>query len=312
MNGKTRQSEAVDLYRPDDLQPSFWAVCFTISLFIHMAALGVLFFSPAGASKTDSLNTSKAIKVDLVSFNPEVPASPEKDGTGTEPESEPDSGAVALKKEKSGEKTQDKKSDKKPEKEAVSVKKGIRKNISKDYELKTPDPPEPDVKTSLKKKTFDSEKVIEDAVNRIAKDSENRRPKSIEERIASLESQVGDKTYKGRLSSEAADQTGTAADPGDFAPIEIYQAEVAVAMKQNWAFSREVAGQTEGLETRLVIKIMPEGKIADVWFEKRSGNSYLDESAYKTVMKADPLPPLPEGYPHYHLVLGFTPGGLKR
>ncbi|MBS3809653.1 MAG: TonB family protein, partial [Desulfobacterales bacterium] len=203
-------------------------------------------------------------------------------------------------------------SDKKPDKEAVSVKKGIRKNISKDYELKTPDPPEPDVKTSLKKKTFDSEKVIEDAVNRIAEKTDKARPRSIEERIARMESEVGDKTYKGRLGSSAEEKNASGADPEDFAPIEIYQAEVAVAMKRNWAFSREVAGQTEGLETRLVIKILPDGKIADVWFEKRSGNSYLDESAYKTVMKADPLPPLPEGYPHYHLVLGFTPGGLKR
>ena len=71
-----------------------------------------------------------------------------------------------------------------------------------------------------------------------------------------------------------------------------------------------MAGDTRGLESRLVIKIMPNGDITDVWFEKRSGNAYLDDSAYKTVMKSNPLPPLPAGYPYYHLVVGFTPSGV--
>ncbi len=59
---------------------------------------------------------------------------------------------------------------------------------------------------------------------------------------------------------------------------------------------------------------MQNGKIKDIWFEKKSGNSYFDESAFKAVKKSDPLPKLPKEYfkPYYNLGLIFTPSGLKK
>lgn len=295
MSSKRGQSEGVQPYRPD-VRPSFCAACFGISLGIHLALLGLLLFSPFGASDA-RLNPPEAISVELVSFNPEVPSPPAAPRGQTEAVPVQDS-SVAAKKSNPPEKTE--------EAVAIPVKKGIEKKVAKNYDLKMP---EPEVKTSLKKDTFDPQQVIDQAIERLSRESEKRRPESVKQRIARLEKQVGDLAYKGRLSSRVTDKGAAAAE--DFGPLEIYQAEVAVRMKRNWAFSRELAGSTEGLETRLVIKIMPDGTITDVWFEKRSGNAYLDESAYKTVMKANPLPPLPEGYPYYHLVLGFTPAGLS-
>ena len=72
-----------------------------------------------------------------------------------------------------------------------------------------------------------------------------------------------------------------------------------------------LAGKLSDLETRIMIKIMANGEIKDVWFEKRSGNQYLDESAYKAIVKSNPLPPLPKGYQFYQVGLIFTPTGLQ-
>ena len=284
-----------------DLPPGFWFACVGISLVIHLTALGFLVFAPFGQASQNRIDLSKAIEVDLVGFNPELPLPPaqassnEPAAPAAEPEvpKEPaasDAPAVAEK----------------TEAQPIPVKKSVEKKVAADYDLVKPAPA---VKTSLKKKTFDAEKVIQGAVRRVSEESARSRPKSLKDRIAAMEKQVENLAYKGRISDGQAARGGAGTN-SDFGPMEVYQAEVAVKMKRNWAFSSDLAGGAKGLEARLVIKIMPDGTITDVWYEKRSGNTYLDESAYKTVMKANPLPPLPEGYPHYHLVLGFTPRGL--
>ncbi len=126
-----------------------------------------------------------------------------------------------------------------------------------------------------------------------------------------MKKEVQNQTGKQSVSTSITANSGSSY-PKDFSQIEIFQAEVSVRMKNNWVFSEKLAGKTNGLESRLVIKVLPDGTITDVWFEKRSGNAYLDNSAYKTVMKSNPLPPLPKGLAYYHLVLGFTPSGLHQ
>jgi colicin import membrane protein len=82
-------------------------------------------------------------------------------------------------------------------------------------------------------------------------------------------------------------------------------------IKQNWAFNQRLAGSEKAIEARLLIKILKNGQIRDVWFETRSGNRYLDDSALKAVKKSNPLPQLPKGYATYEIGLRFTPSGLK-
>ncbi|MCK4619493.1 MAG: TonB C-terminal domain-containing protein, partial [Desulfobacterales bacterium] len=94
-------------------------------------------------------------------------------------------------------------------------------------------------------------------------------------------------------------------------PIDIYRPQVDYYIKKNWVFSEQLAGEHIDLEVKIVIKIMANGHITDIWFEKRSGNSYLDESAYKAIKKSSPLPPLPKGHDFYHFLLGFTPKGVN-
>jgi len=44
----------------------------------------------------------------------------------------------------------------------------------------------------------------------------------------------------------------------------------------------------------IVITIRSDGEISDVSFERKTGNIYLDDSAYRSVMKSSPLPPFAE------------------
>ncbi|MFO8112764.1 MAG: energy transducer TonB [Desulfosalsimonadaceae bacterium] len=163
----------------------------------------------------------------------------------------------------------------------------------------------------------DSGRRVADAVRRLERETaEDRGRASVRRRIDQLAGETGGQDRpQGTASGSGTASKGQGGSGGrsseQYTRIQIYQAEVRQQLTKNWAFSEALAGNTRGLESRVVITIMPDGEIRDVWFEKRSGNAYLDESAYKTVMKSNPLPPLPDGMPQYNLMVGFTPGGLQ-
>ncbi|MFP3980795.1 MAG: energy transducer TonB [Desulfobacterales bacterium] len=312
MRDKTRQSEAVELYRPVG-QFSSLGICLLISLFVHVLILGGLMLSPLGASDNRLTERGKAINVDLVAMNPEVSAPPEKESSekeSSEKESSEKESSETVSSEDASAESSTPQSPKADAAQPIPVKKSAKKNIPEDSEVKMPEAPEPETKTAMKKKTFDREKVLEDAVRQMGEKSSQQRPKSIEDRIARMGKDAGDQGYPEQSGNSRNADTGGKPSSEEYSRMEIYQAEVAVLMKQNWNFNPDMAGSTKGLEARLVIRIQPDGTVSEVWYEKRSGNEYLDESAYRTVKKASPLPPLPEGRQQYHLVLGFTPSGL--
>jgi len=74
-----------------------------------------------------------------------------------------------------------------------------------------------------------------------------------------------------------------------------------------------LAGRQSKLKALLVFKVMPDGEIKDVFFTDRSGDSYLDESAYKAVIKSNPAPPHPKGLVRPFITVGlrFSPEGVK-
>lgn len=92
---------------------------------------------------------------------------------------------------------------------------------------------------------------------------------------------------------------------------DIYRAQLTYQIEKNWAFAEHLGDVRGNLVTVIVVNILPSGHIKDVWFKERSGNSYLDDSAYRAVMKSNPLPPLPQGYNAYTVALVFTPSGLN-
>jgi colicin import membrane protein len=140
-----------------------------------------------------------------------------------------------------------------------------------------------------------------------------------------LKRQVGEAESQARKGSG---NTSTRASAGRVGPIGgsgtggirvqesilIYQAEIQYQIQKNWAFSQQLAGDNTELEAVLAIKILRSGEIEEIWFDKKSGNAYLDDSAYKALVKSNPLPPLPKDYMRsdYKIGLRFGPKGLKR
>jgi len=96
--------------------------------------------------------------------------------------------------------------------------------------------------------------------------------------------------------------------------IDFYRSLIGMTIEKNWFFSENLAGGRKDLVTVLVIKILPNGQIVDIWYEKKSGNANFDDAAFKAVKKSNPLPPLPKEYtrPYYEVGLVFTPAGLNK
>ena len=110
----------------------------------------------------------------------------------------------------------------------------------------------------------------------------------------------------GAITSSGGQGSGTTSEA-----IGLYNLELYYKIRQNWSYNQSFAGVDGKAEVRIVIKILQNGEIRDIWFETHSGNSHLDESALKAVKKSNPLPPLPAGYTSYDIGLIFTPSGLE-
>jgi len=175
------------------------------------------------------------------------------------------------------------------------------------------------IKKSLKKKTFKSSRVVKSVIARVEKRVEESRPNPVAEAIDRLKNKVAIGRQEPQLrTGVASPSAGVPGSPGAgekkaLELMDIYRAQISYYIEKNWAFPKQLAGGRIDLAAVVIIRIMRNGEIKDVWFEKKSGNIYLDESAYKAVMKSDPLPMLPKGYsrPYYNLGLIFTPSGLR-
>lgn len=193
----------------------------------------------------------------------------------------------------------------KPEKQVAEQKKAPVAELSTEAVSLTK---KKNIKKSLKKETFSSAKVVESAIKRIEKQVGESRPSTVAEAIERLKNQVGQDTARPGLGISVGPEGGG----GKQAPeLLVYQQQIAYYIRENWVFAEQLAGKRTDLEVRLLIKILENGNIEEIWFEKRSGNNYLDESAYKAIKKSNPLPPLPKGIRFYKVLLGFTPSGLQ-
>jgi outer membrane biosynthesis protein TonB len=180
------------------------------------------------------------------------------------------------------------------------------------------------IKKSLKYKTFKRSKVVKSAVSRLEEQVQDARHPSLQETLDRLRQEVEKTEANPQLKSKTIEDKTT---PGSGAAagselssaetldrIRIYQAEITYQIQKNWAFSEQIAGADKNLEVLLGIKIMPNGEIAEIWFDQKSGNRHLDESSHRAVMKSRPLPALPKGLfdSYYTVGLRFGPEGLKR
>lgn len=170
------------------------------------------------------------------------------------------------------------------------------------------------VKKALKEKTFNPGQSVENAVARLEKQVDQQAPSdSVAQAIARLRQAEQDRQQSVTVSGGPGVGGGS---PGgrsgkELEAIEIYKLEVRYHILKNWAFSSQLAGNEESLKTVIGITIAADGHITKTWFDRRSGNEYYDDSAYKAVLKSDPLPGLPGGYRYYTVGLEFTPSDLR-
>jgi len=172
-------------------------------------------------------------------------------------------------------------------------------------------------KFSLKKKTYQREKVKKSALESIEKQVETSAAEQIASAIDRLKQEVA-----ATGSAIPADETGQSDAPavgvgdegGRIAElIDIYRIEIAYQVERNWAFADQLAAGRDQLLTAVVFKVMPDGEIRDLIFTDRSGNANLDESVFRAVMKSNPVAPHPESIrrPYVEMGLRFTPEGVQ-
>lgn len=255
----------------------------TVSMICHLFFFAVLIFLPTYQPRR-SLSTP-VIDVSIVSLPPKPEAPREPPQTAALKESKASNSVTKAATET-----------------PVKQKKKAPESIS-------PSPKEFQPKASLKKKTFKSEKVVKQAISEIEKKVDQTRAQPVLTAIEELKRDVGNNQ------ETDTDATGKIHLQGKktLEAMDIYKAEIPYHIQKNWVYSEQLAGETTELVAWLVIEIMPDGHIRDIWFEKRSGNRYFDDQAFKAVKKSNPLPPLPKTYlrPFFNVGLRFTPSGLK-
>ncbi len=180
-------------------------------------------------------------------------------------------------------------------------------------------------KTSLKKESVTPDQAIKKALAKIEKKVADTPPDPLQSTLDRLRSSVEkQETTRSSAASATTAQTGgqggvsATGIPGiglqAMQAIDFYRSLIALNIEKNWFYNEQLAGGKSDLVAVVIIKILSSGDISDIWFEKKSGNVFFDDSAFKAVKKSSPLPPLPREYtrPFYEVGLVFTPAGLKQ
>lgn len=292
-------------------------VFFSISIFIHgLLFIGLLFVQDFRLPKP----MEPVIQIDLVSFTPDLAMNPADE---TAPDSTADGVPV-----KASTPPKPKPKPVKHIKPDISLKKKP-KNLSEllaQKKKKTPPPekkpkpkpkpepkpqPEPEPEEKVAEQTEAQEelarqKALEDLKKRLAKEQADKEQQQIAQALERLRKGVKDKE-----TSTAGQGRSTGYASKNLDPFTLYNMVIGSAIEQNWVFNETLARMDKNLEVRIIIKILKSGEIRDIFYETRSGNRYLDESAKRAIEKASPLPPLPGSRRSYDLGLVFTPRGLK-
>ncbi|MBU2489283.1 MAG: TonB family protein [Proteobacteria bacterium] len=156
----------------------------------------------------------------------------------------------------------------------------------------------PPVKTALKKKSFDPDTVRQSALANLERQVEQERQTAIAKALDSARQQAGVAVGSGAPGTPGSDRLP------DY--LDEYAARLKDHVNRSWACPESLAGSNRFLEAVVVVTIEKNGHIKESWFERRSGNTYYDESVQRAVAKADPAPPLPGKFPDATLTLGLT------
>jgi colicin import membrane protein len=286
-----------------------------ISLTIHLIFIGFMIYLP-GSNPRPRLGQT-AINVSLVSL-PGPPKAAPAPAPAPAPEPQKAARKVVVPEKKIKDRPKAPAIETPPPKPApVSPK--PKKTVSL-----APSKQKPKVKKSLKKKTQNRQKMIDRAMTRVQKKVEKTQSNSVKQAIDRLKKKVAQseananqlvQTPKGIQGATGAGIQGTGGSGGRRALeiADLYKVEVAFQVERRWAFSQQVAGDDRDLQVSLVFRVLPSGEITDIKFTQKSGNAYLDESAYRAIVKANPVSPHPVAIRAPYVTVGvrFTPEGMR-
>jgi len=203
-------------------------------------------------------------------------------------------------------KAEKKEKPKTPPKSAKDTKKTSQKKSTtlavEDTDKKKSSAPKSIEKTT---KTADKEGEYSRALNNIKKKVEKQRR---EEEVARIRDSivkqenggggVGGGPFAGVSSAEGLG--GMPSGQGTIAQLplnyRLYYQVIEEKIKRNWnlALPKGLIEDMRAMEVVISITIKADGTITALSFEKKSGNIYLDDSAFRSVKKSSPLPPFSE------------------
>jgi colicin import membrane protein len=269
-----------------------WIGMIALSVFCHLLFFSGAIFLPGLRFTRAQIPT--AVEVDLVSL---PAAQPQAKPSSREPAS---SKKVEL--AKVAEHVVDKRESNQPKAQVKEAKEAV--SLAPRKPLR--------VKRSVKKKTYNVSRAIDNAIAKIEKQTSEARPRPVLEAIDALRK-------KDLATTDGAGSGGAVAGIGEGTKkalelLDIYHAEIWDLIRRNWAYSEELDQGRSNLEAVIIVKIMRDGEIRDMWFEERSGSRYFDDSCLKAVKKSNPLPPLPDGFlkPFHEVGFRFNPSELQR
>ena len=88
------------------------------------------------------------------------------------------------------------------------------------------------------------------------------------------------------------------------AKMNVYYSLIWSRIRGKWMLPQGILPR-ENIEAIIQAKILRNGTVVDLSFEKRSGNRYFDESAMKAIKKASPFPPLPDSIRDNNIDVGI-------
>lgn len=105
---------------------------------------------------------------------------------------------------------------------------------------------------------------------------------------------------QGASRSTAARETGA----GTGAVVNAYYAQIWSRIRGNWVLPQGLLS-ADPWEAIVQVRIQRDGSIADLRFEKTSGNRLFDASVLRAVQKSAPFPPLPASFGASSIDLGI-------
>jgi TonB family protein len=186
-----------------------------------------------------------------------------------------------------------------PKKEDIveKVKKSPKKvEKPEEHKLEKPKPEKPSVD---QKSLQGLQEALDDIRRKVALDN-------IQRRVAQREKTEKEKTVTPPQTSSAKPFTSSTPNPARMeSKLNEYYSMIWTKIKQEWTIPENLLKETVDLETIIVIIIERDGKIQRSWFEKRSGDVHYDQAAMRAILKADPLPSIPQELNETTLEIGI-------